>query len=297
MAAIELDAENIIWEDYRHLYQSVIGIDMVFGTAPSRCFVMTVLLAALSMLTVSCGHASVGAGVGYQPPVLPIRFAVSFSIGPDGSISVAGDAGLVTDIGTFSVAVDFSDHANPVPNELILVIRHSENGKLVDTAFDIAAGEAVTLEMNGRTRLEVFNQKVFVDASKGRITSLIIKNSSNPAGSYSAATPASTAPPPIGGDVPPVTDPGQVPVPSGATILGSVNLETYCEQNFGMHAVLRFPNTWGWRCSLSQTQASGERLGDEDISVDQACVQQYGSGATSHYSTYDVPSSWYCYRS
>jgi hypothetical protein len=270
---------------------------MLFWTATVRSSVMTVLLAAVSMMAVSCGHASVGAGLGYQPPVLPIRFAVSFSIGPDGGISVSGDVGFVTDIGTFSAAVDYNYHANPAPDELILVIRHSQGGRLVDTAFRLAAGEDVTVEADGHTRLDVFNQKVFVDVSKGQITSLTIKNFPNPAGSYSSAAPASTAPPPISGDVPPVTDPGQTPVSSGATILGSVNLETYCEQNFGMHAVLRFPNTWGWRCSLSQTKASGERLGDEDISVNQACAQQYGSDSISHYRSYDVPSSWYCYRS
>ncbi len=258
---------------------------------------MTVVLVAVSMLAVSCGHTTVNAGLGYQPPVLPIRFAVSFSIGPDGGISVAGDVGFVTDIGTFSAAVDFNYHANPAPDELILIIRHSQSGRLVDTAFRITAGEDVTVETNGRTRLDVFNGKVFVDVSKGRITSLVIKNSPNPARPVSSATPASSAPPQISGDVPSATDPGQTPVPSGAIILGPVNLETYCGQNFGMHAVLRFPNTWGWRCSPSQTQASGERLGDEDISVDQACAQQYGSGAISHYLTYGVPSSWYCYQS
>ncbi len=270
---------------------------MLFLTAPRRSFVMTVLLAAFSLLAVSCGHASVNAGLGYQPPVLPIRFAVSFSIGPDGGISVAGDVGLVTDIGTFSAAVDFNYHANPAPDELILVVRHSQGGRLVDTAFRIAAREDVAIETNGHIRLDVFDGKVFVDVSKGRITSLVIKNSPNPARPYSSATPASTAPPQISGDVPPVTDPGQTPVPSSATILGSVNLETYCRQDFGMHAVLRFPNTWGWRCSPSQTKASGERLGDEDISVNQACAQQYGSGAISHYRSYDVSTSWSCYRS
>jgi hypothetical protein len=76
-----------------------------------------------------------------------------------------------------------------------------------------------------------------------------------------------------------------------------VDLERYCQDGWGMHAVLRFPNTWGWRCSSSPIQASGTRLGDQDISVAQACAEQYGDGATSNYRVYTDPNSWFCYRS
>jgi hypothetical protein len=114
-----------------------------------------------------------------------------------------------------------------------------------------------------------------------------------------AASSQPTAPPPVSGDIPPSTDPGQSPslLPTGATILGPVNLERYCQDGWGMHAVLRFPNTWGWRCSPSPVPASGERLGDQDISVADACTQQYGNNAKSHYRVYVHPSSWFCYRS
>jgi hypothetical protein len=76
--------------------------------------------------------------------------------------------------------------------------------------------------------------------------------------------------------------------------LGAVNLEEYC-QRWGMHAVLRFPNTWGWRCSQSQAPGDGERFGDQDISVTDACAQQYGNGATSHYRNYSDSNSWFCW--
>lgn len=82
----------------------------------------------------------------------------------------------------------------------------------------------------------------------------------------------------------------------GATILGSVNLQRYCQRLGGLYAVVRFPNTWGWRCAPSPTQASGDRLGDLDVSVSAACIEQYGQGTVPHYRNYADPDSWFCYR-
>jgi hypothetical protein len=98
--------------------------------------------------------------------------------------------------------------------------------------------------------------------------------------------------------VPPATDPGQNPLPDGATTLGSVDLAGYCKTAFaGMFAVLRFPNTWGWRCAKTPAPASGNQPGDFNINVDYACaVQYYGQGALSHYRNYTDPNSWFCYR-
>jgi enterochelin esterase-like enzyme len=84
-------------------------------------------------------------------------------------------------------------------------------------------------------------------------------------------------------------------VPAGATVLGGVDLGRYCAQS-GLYAALRFPDTFGWRCSTSPASASGNRLGDQNINVLAACIQQYGTGAASHYSSYTNPSSWFCYR-
>src|ERR1022692_243365 len=110
-----------------------------------------------------------------------------------------------------------------------------------------------------------------------------------------APPPKPTPPPPANGDVPPSTDPRQSPLPADATTLGGVDLERYCQQA-GLYAVLRFPNTFGWRCSTSPLAASGNRLGDQNINVLEACVQQYGTGAASHYLDYTNPDSWFCYR-
>jgi hypothetical protein len=102
-------------------------------------------------------------------------------------------------------------------------------------------------------------------------------------------------PPPGPGQIPSATDPGQTPLPAGARRLGGVDLNQYCSNGWGLHAVLRFPNTWGWRCSPSTVPAAGNRIGDQYISVDDACAQQYGSGAKSHYGDYNDPNSWFCW--
>jgi hypothetical protein len=52
----------------------------------------------------------------------------------------------------------------------------------------------------------------------------------------------------------------------------------------------------GLRPTAGPAAASGNRLGDQNINVLEACVQQYGSGAASHYRDYTDPYSWFCYR-
>ncbi|MFF1473702.1 cutinase family protein [Streptomyces mirabilis] len=113
-----------------------------------------------------------------------------------------------------------------------------------------------------------------------------------------ASTPT-PLPPPIQtnpADIPPQTDPGQLPVPDTAQTLGSPNFERYCQQQGTKYAQKRYPNTWGWRCSPSSVAGSGLRVGDEDVSVDDACSLQYGDGAKSHYRSYTDPYSWFCWR-
>ena len=103
------------------------------------------------------------------------------------------------------------------------------------------------------------------------------------------------APGPAGGQIPPSEDPGQAPVPAGAVILGGLDLESYCRSGWGLHAVIRFPVAWGWRCSPSSVTARGNREGDQNVDTNTACQQQYGANAQSRYRTYSDPSSWYCF--
>jgi hypothetical protein len=105
-----------------------------------------------------------------------------------------------------------------------------------------------------------------------------------------------TPQPTIDPHAPPATDPGQSPLPVTYTTLGGVNLESYCSTGWNYHAVLRYPNTWGWRCAPSATPHDGWLQGDQDVSVDDACANQYGAGARSHYRRYEDATSWFCWR-
>ena len=263
---------------------------------PERRFkrLVAIGIIAITLAISSCSKISVGGGIGYQPPIIPIRFSAAFSVEPDGSISFTGGAGIVTDVGTFSADVDFNETAHPVVDETLLVIQHHRGSELVESVFRIATWEEMVVTLNGHNVVYLSNHKIVIDVSRGRVASLIVKNAETAVPSVATSQPA--APPPASGDVAPGTDPGQIPVPAEATVLGSVNLESYC-QNLGMHAVLRFPNAWGWRCSISSAQANGERLGDQDISVTSACAEQYGDSAISHYRDYYNANSWFCYSS
>ena len=101
-------------------------------------------------------------------------------------------------------------------------------------------------------------------------------------------------PSPTDPNPPPSTDPGQAPLPSGAVKLGSVDLEAYCQGTYGLHAALRYPVTWGWRCGRNPNGAW--RPGDKNIDVTEACYQQYSTGTIAHYTHYDNPYSWVCWQ-
>ncbi|MEV0569222.1 hypothetical protein [Dactylosporangium sp. NPDC050588] len=68
-----------------------------------------------------------------------------------------------------------------------------------------------------------------------------------------------------------------------------MDLERYCQDGWGLHALLREPNAYGWRCG-------GDGRPDQSVSVDDACLQQYGPGTRSRYGSFDDPNSWVCYR-
>jgi hypothetical protein len=98
-------------------------------------------------------------------------------------------------------------------------------------------------------------------------------------------------------DPPPASDPGQLPLPSGAQRLGGIvdHLEGYCQQ-WRLHAALRYQNTWGWRCGHDPRPGIGWQAGDQHVSVDKACAGRYGDPVVSRYKSYMDPHSWSCYR-
>jgi hypothetical protein len=172
---------------------------------------------AITLVISSCSKASVGVSLGYQPPIIPVRFSAAFSIEPDGSISFTGGIGIVTDIGTFSADVDFAETAHPVSGETLLVIQHHRGNGLVDSVFRIATWEELVVTLNGHIVVAISNHKIVIDVSRGRVASLIIENAET------AVPPVVTSqlavPPPVSGDIAPSTDPGQIPVPGDATVL------------------------------------------------------------------------------
>lgn len=115
------------------------------------------------------------AGVGYQPPVIPVRFAVSFSISPNGGISVSGSVGIVTEVGIFDVGASI-ETGRPAPNETLLIIRHKAKGGIVDSVYRIGTGRSLTVVINGLTIVRVTNHKVLINASKGDVRRILIKN-------------------------------------------------------------------------------------------------------------------------
>jgi hypothetical protein len=82
--------------------------------------------------------------------------------------------------------------------------------------------------------------------------------------------------------------PSSAPPPSKE--LGGVDVERYCQSGWQLHAVLRTSNAYGWRCSAEGTE-------DQNVSMDDACTQQYRSDARSRYRSFADAYSWICFVS
>jgi hypothetical protein len=65
-------------------------------------------------------------------------------------------------------------------------------------------------------------------------------------------------------------------------------VERYCQDGWGLHAILRTQDAYGWRCG-----ADGHE--DQNVSMDDACQQQYQPAARSRYKSFTDPASWVCY--
>lgn len=82
----------------------------------------------------------------------------------------------------------------------------------------------------------------------------------------------------------------------GEHILGGVDVERYCQENFHLHAVLREDNAYGWRCNSNPNFTSGVRSDDTGVSMTDACRQEYGrTDAYDQYGSFRDPYSWKCY--
>jgi WD40 repeat protein len=143
----------------------------------------------LVLLITACSRVSGNVEVGYEAP--PVQFSATFSIHPDGSVSVGGSVGLVTEIGIFSVGANIEANTQPAPDETLLFIRHRVKRGVVDTAYRIGTGEDVTVVIDGLTTINVANHKVTIDASKGKIKEITIHNTVEPAPTQQSQPPSS----------------------------------------------------------------------------------------------------------
>ena len=140
-----------------------------------RTLVILLLITLVSTISLSACD-DVSAQVNYKPPFLPIVF----SLHDNGTVSVAGDASVVTPIGDFEVEAGgytADATATPPPDSLVLIIRHIKSGKAVDTVYDIAAnGEELAITTDGLTQINVTAHQVFIDATKSKIKSITFKD-------------------------------------------------------------------------------------------------------------------------
>jgi len=143
----------------------------------------------LVLLITACSHVSGNVEVGYGAG--PVQFSATFSIHPDGSVSVGGSVGLVTEIGVFSIGANIETNSQPVPDETLLFIRHRVKHGVVDTAYRIGTGEDITIVIDGLTTINVANHKVLIDASKGKIKQITVHNAVKPAPTQQSQPPSS----------------------------------------------------------------------------------------------------------
>jgi 3-keto-disaccharide hydrolase len=152
---------------------------------------IVILFSIMMILFVSaCGSPTVTTvGVAYTLPFAPVTFILDSS----GTISVQGNIGIETPIGTFGVEVTIADKLQPEDNVLLLIIRHKHNGKVVDDVYKIQTGQdEVRVVTNGTTIIDVTQHKVFIDASEGAIQSIEVQD----ANSQSTSTNSSPIPAP-----------------------------------------------------------------------------------------------------
>lgn len=113
--------------------------------------------------------------IGYKPPFLPVEL----DIDSNGQISIAGSASIVTAVGTFSLTEDIAAKQQTTDTALLVIIRHKQNGSVVDSVYSIQTQQdEVAIVTNGKTTIDVTQHKVFIDASKGNIQSITVKDNS-----------------------------------------------------------------------------------------------------------------------
>ena len=145
------------------------------------------IVALLPCLLAACGHIGGGVSAGLQPAGLPVEFSVSFSVGPDGSISLSGSVGIVTEVGVFSLSAHIETTVQPSQDETLLVIRHHVKGGTADTVYRVGQRWEMVVHLNGSTTLYVTNHKILIDATHA--SQITVENAPAPPPSSDVAAP------------------------------------------------------------------------------------------------------------
>ncbi|WP_416903976.1 hypothetical protein [Micromonospora echinospora] len=73
-----------------------------------------------------------------------------------------------------------------------------------------------------------------------------------------------------------------------AGIVGGVSVESYCQDNYAKHSVLRYNNINGWRCT------NGPTTTDSYVNFTSACATQRGTPYWGYHDYYN-PYTIFCY--
>jgi hypothetical protein len=111
----------------------------------------------------------------YQPPFIPVKLVIA----ADGTVSVVGEAKIVTAIGTFAANTTFVE--TKIQEELeesgttILIIRTRQaDGELLENIYKLSAEEVVAV-LDGQTTVTVANRRIMIDASGGQVSSVLLR--------------------------------------------------------------------------------------------------------------------------
>ncbi|MGW9213688.1 hypothetical protein ACWGR4_42950 [Embleya sp. NPDC055664] len=137
----------------------------------TRAGLVTVCTVMALFGATSCGYLGFDEDgerkTGLDDPVLGYAIGpIKFSISTRGKISVSLGARWVTPAGTFSVdgGVDYSRKAATAGNELIVVIRHREDGRVKEDVFRVTAAKGLRVTLEGRVVQEFSPGRVLLEA-------------------------------------------------------------------------------------------------------------------------------------
>jgi WD40 repeat protein len=133
----------------------------------------------LCLLVTACGNVSAGAGAAYEPEGIPVQFSVTFAVSPDGSITIGGSVGIVTEVGVFSLEAHIETSVQPSEDETLLIIRHHVKGGIADTVYRIGSRAEAVVHLNGSTTIYVTNHKILINATRASET-ITVRNAPFP---------------------------------------------------------------------------------------------------------------------